>query len=419
MRSIFISILFVIVTGTTAFSGPIGDFLNGLTGGNDYPGGPNDIKRKNAEIEEAMKKRQERIDAEDKQKAQASAKRQQLKKEAEQKTRDMYTQAALEMRKKYDNEYVNIDRYKYVQAAKNYDELLSNYSQRLNAKTSKLNKDNTAAASYFYNELGIIATTLDGIISQADKDDEAITKNAPKFNASEGYEAKRLCFEQMMREHSKAVNDGEILDTFEIRQKAYNDSLIKCGLVEDKSEKATVKTTSDYMDITQERAKIRQIMSEIYYDARSRENNLFTKLTGFSFDNDILGDFTGSLAFKLGTNQWTPTKGRIYRLKYMDAMQTITDGILATPTRPLVPTNPIFVATKEVFVDGQSLNSYYVHYTGNKKYQSLTGARNVYAFKIYEFHEGQIVKGKQFYFYPRRLDISGVVEIVATAAFGK
>ena len=103
---------------------------------------------------------------------------------------------------------------------------------------------------------------------------------------------------------------------------------------------------------------------------------------------------------------------------YMQAMQTIGEGIFMTQSIPSAYNKTAFLYTNENFVDGQIFDEYYAYYVGNRKYQSLVGPKNVYAFKLFFHLANQIINGRQFYFYPKILYISNTEEKNITDAFG-
>jgi len=161
------------------------------------------------------------------------------------------------------------------------------------------------------------------------------------------------------------------------------------------------KNTATYALITAERNKIGTIQSDIYNYSYAFEQKAFKKANGLVYKSG-----ESPLLWLLNKRDWYPSwkpeKGYYYNLEGMVAMQSTNNGILMTGYIPGSKT--AFLYTNTDFVDGASLNGFYVIYVGTYKYQSLLGLRNIYAFKLFTPSNTQVINGKQFYFYPQIVD---------------
>jgi hypothetical protein len=385
---------------------------------NDYPGGPKDIQRSN----QAIQDRQKRIDEENQQKLTAKRdaeyERQKLLTEREQVKRKEYEKKEAVLQKRYIDEYVNNEGLQYIVTAKDYNGILNNNLLNLKkesskadqSKLSKITKENLAFTALIYADLNTTRGILDNILNAADEEDKALAASGELSNKNE-------CLLRLMRDYASAVKDSKTLSTAEAYSKAYDDALVNCGFKDSPIERS-LKTSVIYSEISIERKRMSNLQAEVYQDAYTREKALFKKMTGFSFygqENHL--EYT--LSSLLSDSQWKPELGYLYSLRYMQAMQTIGKGILMTQNIPSAYNKTAFLDTNINFVDGQALDGYYAYYVGTRKYQSLAGPRNVYAFNLFQYNSNQSVKGRQFYFYPKVLNISAIEEKVINDAFGK
>jgi hypothetical protein len=90
-----------------------------------------------------------------------------------------------------------------------------------------------------------------------------------------------------------------------------------------------------------------------------------------------------------------PEKNLLYKLDSVQVLQTIDGGVLIN----LIPSlsselqrnaDVAFLSTDEEFVDKAFLDHRWAYYTGQYKYQSLSGAeKNIYAFKMFNKDKGR------------------------------
>jgi hypothetical protein len=66
-----------------------------------------------------------------------------------------------------------------------------------------------------------------------------------------------------------------------------------------------------------------------------------------------------------------------------------------------------FLETNKLYADGEAIGGEYAFYTGHYRYKSTFGVKTVYAFKLFDFKH-QYLDGRQYYFYPRMINVDGV-----------
>jgi len=313
----------------------------------DYHGGPKDIQ----EFNKAMQDRQKKIDEKYQQQRTVVYKEEPQKRlaEFEKAKRAEYEKKLAILQKKYLDEYVNNEKFQYIRTAKDYDGIINNFlnvKKKLpetgKIKFSKMTKENLAISALIYADLNTILRIFEDILHEVNEKDKA------------------------------------------------------SGLM----------SSTIYSDILAERKKIGNIKAEIRGNAYAHEEALFKKITGFCFYD--LGFEDNALSTLIINPQWKPEEGYLYSLRQMQAMQTIDNGILMKPYMYMYLNSDktIFLHTNKIFVDGQLLDGHYAYYIGTFKYRSFIGTKNVYAFKLFHFSNNQIVNGRQFYFYPRIININ-------------
>lgn len=109
----------------------------------------------------------------------------------------------------------------------------------------------------------------------------------------------------------------------------------------------------------------------------------------------------------MSVNSWKPEKEYIYSLEYLQVLQVVDKGIIATinPYLSTINNKNIFIYTNKNLVDGDGLDSYFATYSGVYKYQSILGQRTIHSFNLYDLDENQMVNGTRFYFYPKIFSI--------------
>ncbi|BBO75852.1 hypothetical protein DSCW_32690 [Desulfosarcina widdelii] len=354
MQNIIISVLCVGVICSSATSAPI-----------DYPGGPAGLQRKNEQIKAAMKERQRRIDEEQRQKRKIEEDRQKLIEERRQLELEQWLANENRLKEKYNKEYINneTDGFQYIRNADNYDSLIKHFS-----------------ASFITDE---------------------IKHNHPKKSAKFQENASRnnMAFAAIIFHDMDTLID-------------YLAELLRSG------EKNNIQGSEIYKTINAERERLINIRAEVYLDAFSREEKIFNKITGLKF-YCTSETVRNTLAACLSEPGWQPSSGYLYSLQYMQVMQSVGEGVLMVQNPLLtVGGRTAFLYTRKDLVDRQNLDGQYANYIGAYKYQSLTGPRKVYSFRIFDFRNDQVVGGKQFYFYPKILDISNIEDEVIQEAFG-
>ena len=301
------------------------------------------------------------------------------------------------LQKQYVTEYDNNKDFQYIKNANNYDEILNNIQNLtkdspLKAKAT-ITKNNIALAAVLYGDLTTLSEIFNNLINSA----VSFKNNRPTIRPITTKQ--NNCVNEML---AKTINDMTLSPSE--HQRLYNEAMKKCYSSPD------ITTTEIYHKITAERDRIESIRSEIYNYSSSYEKNLFQKSTGYVIFrlNDNTSDDT--LAGLLIFSNLSPEPRVLYSLNGMHAMQTLNNGILMAPSNLIAMNKVTFLYTNKDFVDGQSLDGYYAYKVGTYKYQSLSGARNVYAFKIFHYNIDQIVKEKHYYFYPNVIDVHGIKE---------
>ena len=248
-----------------------------------------------------------------------------------------------------------------------------------------------------YLDLSNAISVIDNIINiAASKDQEFQSSKPTLIGIDDDFPEKKECMNRIMTDYENSVREGKVLSAFEERTKFFSEVLVTCGL-KDSEKQQTLKSSGIYGEITSERNRVYNLRSEIYQDAYRREFSVFLKMTGFSFYSSGV-NFT--LSDSLNNPKWVPEPDLIYSLQNMQAMQTIDGGILMVSRYPWGDSHIVFLDTTINFVDGKSLDGFYANYIGNHKYQSISGTRNVYSFKLFPYKRNQLVNGTQFYFYP-------------------
>lgn len=166
-----------------------------------------------------------------------------------------------------------------------------------------------------------------------------------------------------------------------------------------------------YKIIISERKRLEEIKNSIHINGYNYEKKKFKEITGNVFyEKNSEEDDDYTLSALLNFQSWRPEKGYLYDLEYMQVLQVTSDGlILATNSLVAMPNDKnIFLYTDKKFVDGDSLNGYYATYYGIYKYQSILGQRTIHSFRLYNLEDGQVIKGKRFYFYPDILDVNNI-----------
>ena len=379
--------------------------------GDDYPGGPRTIARQNREIQAAMAVRQKRIDEENRQKSASAEERRKRIAEFERDRQEEYIKMETDLQNRYLNEYLKNERFQYIMTAANYDEIVNNLvskaktnSQKVQVNLSAMSKNNIVMAYSVYSDLTSAINLIDTLMSSAIKKDQEFEKSKPTIiDPDDDYPQKNECLNRIMSDYDVSVRSGKVLSTFEERMKVYNEALVTCGL-KDSEKKQTLKNSKTYEEISSERNRINNLRSEVYLDAYRREASSFANTTGYSFYGTGRDSQT-TLSDSLYNSKWMPESGLLYSLQNMQAMQTIDGGLLMTSISPWGKNHIAVLETKINFVDGKSLDGYYASYVGSRKYQSLAGTRNVYAFKLFPYDRNQFVNGTQFYFYPNILPL--------------
>lgn len=190
-------------------------------------------------------------------------------------------------------------------------------------------------------------------------------------------------------------NNNVSADNLMLNNIIFNYLSAKIKILTDVIESANVfdKTSDFYNKLISKNNAIITIQREIYTRSYSTEHEQLIKTTGMDIN------LKSSLAELLINPSWQPEAKMIYGLDNMKSFQTHKDGILMTTDSLYGVTKNAFLYTKENFVDGQKLAGKFASYAGTYKYKSLTGLRNVYAFKSYDLKKIQSAVSK-FYFYP-------------------
>lgn len=380
--------------------------------GDDYPGGPRTLARQNREIQAAMTERQRRIDEENRQKYASTVERRKRIAEFEQGRLEEIKKMEYELQNRYLNEYLKNEKFQYIVTSENYDELINNLIAKAKsnpqidqATYSEISRNNICKAYHIYIDLTSAINNIDKLMNNGIEQDKEFEKSKPTLiDVDEEFPQKKECLNRIMSDYEVSVRSGKVLSTFEGRMKFYNEALVTCGL-KDSQKGQTLKASKIYGEMSNERSRVYDLRSEVYLDAYGRESASFLELTGFSFDGKG-GNSQTTLSDSLNNPQWKPESGLLFSLQNMQAMQTIDDGILITSAYPWGRNKIAFLNTKIDFVDGAALDGYYANFVGSHKYQSVTGPRNVYAFKLFPYNRNQLVNGIQFYFYPNVLPLS-------------
>jgi hypothetical protein len=159
------------------------------------------------------------------------------------------------------------------------------------------------------------------------------------------------------------------------------------------------KTSDFYNELISKNNAITAIQREVYSSSYSAEHEQLVKTTGVDIN------LKSSLAELLFNPSWQPEDRMMYGLDNMKSFQTHKDGILMTTENLYGVSKNAFLYTKDNFVDDQKLTGKFAIYAGTYKYNSLTGLRNIYAFKSYDLKKIQSVASK-FYFYPEVRNIA-------------
>ena len=157
------------------------------------------------------------------------------------------------------------------------------------------------------------------------------------------------------------------------------------------------KTSDFYIELTSKHKAITAIQQEIYSNSYATEHELFVKNTGYDLSLQT------ALPELLINPSWQPDSKMIYSLENMKSFQTHPDGVLMSVDSMYGVSKNAFLYTKENFVDGQKITGKFAFYSGTYKYKSLTGLRNIYAFKPYDLKKIQTAVST-FYFYPNIRD---------------
>lgn len=168
-----------------------------------------------------------------------------------------------------------------------------------------------------------------------------------------------------------------------------------------------------------ERNRIKTLKNEFYSSSWNIEKVRFEKLVSAKFYS-IRDDDNDTLASLLSKPGWNPEKGYLYGLEYMQVFQAAKGGYLMRQHPFLTVGTPriAFLFTSKSFVDEDNLGGGYAEYVGVYKYQSILGVKTVHSFRLRDLGDGQLIKGKRFYFYPHILDITNIQKEITKDAFG-
>lgn len=324
-----------------------------------------------------------------------------------------------DLKKRYQDEYLNNETFGYIVLSKNYDSLIEAIHEELKktygekVKFSKINCDNTFIAALCCTDIRKSLSVLTTIIESINDD-----KYQNLIKDSDGFSLNRDCVKEVMNQYYITSIREKNKPTYDENRKKYEEALRGCGLNNsDSISGLTVSPT--YLNILAEKERLNCLYNHIYDKAYQYEFDLFSKLTGYIY-HSTQNTLENNLSSLLFDGNWEPTSGFLYSLHQMNVFQSIEGGVLIR-SNIIIPgydNKTFFLYTNKNFVDGQTLQGLYAYFVGIKKYQSLVGQRNVYAFKVYATQNNQNINGTQFYFYPNIIDVRKLDKNIIKNALG-